>query len=214
MFKELKVFLLTRRLEIYQWAQQLLEQLSMQPDKAQELIELEQLAERIRQSDNKFLQDDFRSIVAWTSLFLDRLVLPVDEETDDMGMVETVCLQADDFKVLHQTSSLIRSLMDQVALEEEKIREERTRIENQLRARRDGFQVEIEQLCRESESLEEFESVFMVKEANEQVDRLNDSLKALTAQMVDINLNEDLLGQNVSEYPLFAQLVSRLKPFE
>jgi hypothetical protein len=54
------------------------------------------------------------------------------------------------------------------------------RIEEDLRMRKEIFIREIDSLSRESESLQDFESVFMVKEANEQVDLLNQALLHLT----------------------------------
>lgn len=60
------------------------------------------------------------------------------------------------------------------------MRDKRVRIEEDLRMRKEIFIREIDSLSRESESLQDFESVFMVKEANEQVDLLNQALLHLT----------------------------------
>jgi len=36
----------------------------------------------------------------------------------------------------------------------------------------------------------------MVKDANEQIDRLNETMKGLVDELADINDNEEMLGQN------------------
>jgi hypothetical protein len=52
----------------------------------------------------------------------------------------------------------------------------------------------IEALRKDIDGLEGFESAFMVKDANDQIDQLNERLEILLAEMMDINENEEMLG--------------------
>lgn len=86
--------------------------------------------------------------------------------------------------------------MDRVRVEEDRLKDERTKFESDLRRRRDVFVNAIDALRRDIDALEGYESAFMMKDANEQIDRLNETLSLLISELSDINVNEEMLGQN------------------
>jgi dynein heavy chain len=104
--------------------------------------------------------------------------------------------------------------MDRVRVEEDRLKEERVKFENDLRRRREVFNIDIDALRRDIDSLEGYESAFMMKDANEQIDQLNLTLEGLVNDLSDINENEEMLGQNQSDYPRLQQAQAKLKPYE
>jgi hypothetical protein len=57
--------------------------------------------------------------------------------------------------------------MDRVRVEEDRLKDERIKFESDLRRRREVFINTIDALRRDIESLEGYESAFMMKDANE-----------------------------------------------
>ena len=57
--------------------------------------------------------------------------------------------------------------MDRVRVEEDRLKDERTKFESDLRRRRDIFVNAIDALRRDIDALEGYESAFMMKDANE-----------------------------------------------
>ena len=198
MYNYIMNFINKRSTDISKQISYLCESVSIIPENTKALIELESLIERIRIKENNSINNDFNEITSWLYSLIN----------------QRVRFTSEDLKGLHITSQQKTSFMDRISQEEERVKDERMKIEKQLRERREVFGNAIVVLRKEIDSLEGFGSIFLSKDANDQIDALNERLDNLSEEMEDINKNEEMLGQVQTDYPILTEAQNKLKPYE
>lgn len=120
----------------------------------------------------------------------------------------------DDIKQIMQGHTLITSIDSQIDQAENRLKEDRRTLEDQLITEKKNFSHELESI---SQQLEEFKT----KEGNKNAVSYRDQIKRLIADLQEdelkvksINMQENFLGTGESEYPQVQRLLKQAGPFE
>lgn len=85
-------------------------------------------------------------------------------------------------------------MADKVDQEENRIKEEREEVEENLKKHKDVFTNDIQKYQTEIDSLKDFGSRFMAKDVNEKIRGFNERLDSMLKERAKINEDEELLG--------------------
>lgn len=86
------------------------------------------------------------------------------------------------------------AMADKVDYEENRIKEEREEVEEDLKKKKEIFATDIVKFQAEIDTLKEYGSRFMAKDVNEKIRGYNERLDAMLKERTKINEDEELLG--------------------
>ena len=186
--------------EVIQQADAIKNKLQEKPADAEQLVMLETYLDDVKTNRKHDIQKEYQEVVNWLMLVYS---YPIYFNVDD-----------DDIKQIMQGHTLITSIDFQIDQAENRLKEERKTLEDQLITEKKNFAHELESI---SQQLEEFKT----KEGNKNATSYRDQIKRIIAELQEdelkvksINMQENFLGTGESEYPQVQRLLKQAGPFE
>lgn len=165
--------------------------IKVKADTTEKLVDLERMIENIKKVDSRRLSNEFIDLRKWLQLILNQTFYRLNNE---------------DLKNITTTATLVHQFMDVVNVEEERLFKERDEIEGKIRKRRADLESDTAGLCAGIDSLANAYTVDIQQEdAIKAVEFCNNTLANLLEEMADINIKDELLGFQLTEFPELLQ---------
>lgn len=167
-------------------------------DEVETLVRLEQTIDRIKEVQKGQIEKDFRDLTLWLLMLYD-----TNHKVSE-----------DDIARVYRTSLEVKSIDGFVDENQNRIRDERTVLENKLTKQRQEFMQNLESIGQQIEGLNEFATTMVYRQANERITDLKAKLAEYEAEKEDINHKEDLLGIPLTSFDKLSDVMSAIKPYE
>ncbi|CAD8159976.1 unnamed protein product [Paramecium pentaurelia] len=192
-------YIMTTNQRISKEIQALQDNIQGRADTTERLVELEAALEKIRKTENKKVQNDFIDLQKWLYQLY----------------TTNYQINEDDLIQISNTSRLVHSLMFKVDQEEIRIQKDRDQLEQFIRERREKFQHNLDEITQNITRLKtSYTSAYQVKEANDIVDNHIKRLQEYVAEMQDIQMREEQLGWQPTEFVKLQDAQNSIKPYE
>lgn len=177
--------------------ERMVDDISHKAETPEKLVELEAHVEKIKRIKAKETDALFKDLCEWL-----KLLYSTNYKVSD-----------DDLTKIKLTSDRVKSLMDIANEHEETLHKEREEIENKIRKRRQDATENIDFISGQIDKLKEF-SYMGYENANAMVESLNKRIRDCQMDIADINMKEELIGWQATDFPKLGETVTSMKPYE
>ena len=167
-------------------------------DTVEILVRLEENIEKIKEVEKGQIEKEFKDLTQWLLMLYD---------TNHK-------VSQDDINRVYKTSLEVKSIDGFVDENQNRIRDERTLLENKLTKQRNEFLQNLESIGQQIESLTEFATIMDHKSPNERIDDLKANLATYELEKLEINNKEELLGIPTTAFEKLSTVIAALKPYE
>lgn len=173
--------------------------IKQKPETTEKLIEIEQYIAKVRKETEKKYRLDFDELKKWLFYLYSLDVRFTTEE----------------YVQINKAAMLLFSMPQKVSEEENRIEDEKLRLEDLTNGMRNQLNADIAQLISDIQSLRDFNDQFDQKKANDKIDMLKEKIKELNQTMAKINRDEELLQlSSISEFPKLEEAAAILQPYQ